>query len=485
MLNRLPAILGMLVIILIAYLLSVNKKAINKKTFFMGLSLQIIFAVFVLKGQDMSIYLHKIIELPSLNCGGFDLMSSGMVLIMGFVFYFTYKNMKRDSSRTGVLSIEGLIFIFFMLYGNLLEKFFNLARIGISKIIDCTIEGSKFVFGPLALNKEPWGVVFAFQVLPTIIFVASIFAILYYLGVMQKVVGFLARVMSRFMGTSGAESTGVAANIFMGQTEAPLTIRPYLEGLTMSELMVLMTSGMAHVSGGIMTAYVMIAGVDIKHLLTAVIMTAPGSIMLAKMMIPETDSPRTGKDMKVEVPVTDVNIIDAAARGASEGGLLALNVAGMLIAFVALVTLINGGFSLAHSFLSTVPSAGDFFSKFFPGSMEQLMGWIFAPLAWLMGVSWHDAPTVGSLMGTRMILNEFVAFMKLGEIQAGLDPRSFIIATYALCGFANLASIAIQIGGIGSLAPSRRHDIAKLGLRAMLGGTLANFLTATIAGILL
>jgi len=320
--------------------------------------------------------------------------------------------------------------------------------------------------------------VFATQVLPTIIFIASVFAILYYIGLMPLVVRFFAKIMSRFMGVSGAESTSVAASIFMGQTEAPLTIRPFLPEMTMSELMTVMTAGMAHVSGGIMAAYVLVAKVDVIHLLTAVIMTAPGAIMMAKIIVPEVDQPKTGGDVEVVVPKQDVNIIDAAGRGAIEGLHLSLHVAGMLIAFIALVALVNGMFGAVHNAIG-----------WFPASLDILLGWLFRPIAWAMGVAWKDTMQVGYLLGTRMVLNEFVAFAKLGEIMKAnphaLDPRSFVITTYALCGFANFSSIAIQIGGIGSLAPSRRGDLARLGLRAMFAGTLANFLTATIAGMLL
>ena len=266
----------------------------------------------------------------------------------------------------------------------------------------------------------------------------------------------------------------VAASIFMGQTEAPLTIRPFLPDMTRSELMTIMTAGMAHISGGIMAAYVLIAKVDVIHLLTAVIMTAPGAIMMAKMVVPEEEVPKTGGDVEVVVPQQDVNVIDAAGRGAIEGLHLSLNVAGMLIAFIALVAMVNGMFGYVHGLLA-----------WFPESLDILLGWVFAPIAWAMGVTWKDALEVGNLLGTRMVLNEFVAFAKLGPIADQLDHRSFVIATYALCGFANFSSIAIQIGGIGSLAPTRRGDLARLGLRAMIAGTLANFLTATIAGMLL
>jgi CNT family concentrative nucleoside transporter len=336
------------------------------------------------------------------------------------------------------------------------------------------------VFGPLG-NKEVWprimrtvlgeegarySVLFAFQVLPTIIFIAALFAILYYFGIMQLVVRLFAIVMRRVMRASGAESLNVAASIFMGQTEAPLTIRPYLPRMTESELMTVMTSGMAHISGGIMAAYILF-GIEAQHLLTAVIMTAPGTLMMAKIFVPETEVPETMGIVRLDIERTDVNVIDAAGRGTSEGLALALNVGAMLISFLALVALVNALLGLAGL------------------SLQQIFGWCFAPVAWAMGVPWRDAPVIGNLLGTRMALNEFVAYSQLGPMKSQLDPRSFTIATFALCGFANFSSIGIQIGGIGALAPSRRHDLARLGVRAMLAGTLANFVTATIAGFLL
>jgi CNT family concentrative nucleoside transporter len=288
---------------------------------------------------------------------------------------------------------------------------------------------------------------------------------------MPILVRLFAALMSRIMQASGAESLNVAASIFMGQTEAPLTIRPFLPEMTNSELMTVMTSGMAHVSAGIMAAYVLF-GVEARHLLTAVIMTAPGAIMMAKLMVPETETPRTLGTVRMSMEPTDVNVIDAAGRGTSEGLHLALNVGAMLISFLALLALIN-------AVLGWVPVGGA------PLSLERLFGWIFAPVAWSLGVRWPDAPAVGNLLGTRMALNEFVAYSQLGPLKGSLDPRSFTIATFALCGFANFSSIGIQIGGIGALAPNRRHDLARLGLRAMFAGTLANFLSAAIAGFLL
>jgi len=386
--------------------------------------------------------------------------------------FAAYQNKRLNWTIFGVI-------VFAMLWGNLVGKTFNTMRQVVEHLMAFAKEGASFVFGDLAsgagasvmgpngLAIGKLGMVFAFVVLPTIIFVASIFAVLYYLGVMQWVVGACARAMGRILKVSGAESVSVAASILMGQTEAPLTIRPYLPKFTRSELMVIMTAGMAHVSGSIMVAYVQIAHVDIVHLLTAVIMTAPGAVMIAKILEPETGTPETGGDVQVNIPCTDANVLDAAARGAGEGGHLAWNVAVMLIAFIALIALLNGMLKAVHPSLS----------------MESIMGIVFKPFAFLMGVPWSEAGTIGTLLGKRMVINEFVAFIELGNLPA-LSAKAKLIATFALCGFANFSSIAIQIGGIGALIPERRGDLARLGLRAMIAGTLANFLSACIAGVL-
>ena len=345
----------------------------------------------------------------------------------------------------------------------------------VNALLNYSSEGARFVFGDkLGLRNDEFGVIIAFQVLPIVIFICSLFAILYYFGVMQFFVKLMAVFMQRFMGTSGAESTCVAASIVMGQTEAPVTVRPFLASMTESELFTVMTSGMAHVSGSVMGAYVAIAHVSITHLLTAVIMTAPATIMLAKMFVPETGEPVTRGSVKVEVERPGVNLIDAAARGAGDGLHLALNIAGMLIAFLSLIAMVNGGLGWVHGHVAFVPE-----------SIQKILALLFAPIAWALGVSWNDCATVGNLLGTRMVLNEFVAFVDLGKVRPLLQERSFVIATFALCGFANLSSIAIQIGGIGALAPSRKSDLARLGLKAMLVGTLANFMSACIAGMLL
>ncbi len=366
------------------------------------------------------------------------------------------------------------------------QQVFQVAGAGITRVLDFAFVGSSFVFGPLG-SRDVWpkvmtsvlgaegaqyGVIFAFQVLPTIIFIAALFAMLYYFGVMQVVVRVFAVVMRRFMRASGAESLNVAASIFMGQTEAPLTIRPFLPRMTESELMTVMTAGMAHISGGIMAAYILF-GIEAQHLLTAVIMTAPGTLMMAKLFVPETRVPDTMGTVRLNVERTDVNVIDAIGRGTGEGLHLALNVGAMLISFLAIVALLNAGLGALGGVIGV------------DLSMQRVLGLVFAPIAWSLGVPWQDAPTVGNLLGTRMVLNEFVAYAQLGSLKSTLDPRSFTIATFALCGFANFSSIGIQIGGIGALAPERRHDLARLGLRAMLAGTFANFLTATIAGMLL
>ncbi len=373
-----------------------------------------------------------------------------------------------------------LLFAIIVLKTGVGQTVFQILGDRIRQLLEHSTAGAELVFGPLG-NRALWGeimtkvlgpagaqysVIFAFQILPTIIFIAALFAVLYYFGVMQLVVRAFAVVMNRVMGASGAESLNVAASIFMGQTEAPLTIRPYLPRMTESELMTVMTAGMAHISGGIMAAYIAF-GIEPRHLLTAVIMTAPGTLMLAKMFVPETAVPETLGTVRLETERTDVNVIDAAGRGTSEGLQLAVNVGAMLISFMALI-------ALANAMLGVVGL-----------SLQQIFGWIFAPVAWSLGVSWKDAATIGNLLGTRMVLNEFIAFSQLGMIKETLDPRSFTIATFALCGFANFSSIGIQIGGIGALVPARRHDLARLGFRAMMAGTLANFVSACIAALLL
>jgi concentrative nucleoside transporter, CNT family len=397
----------------------------------------------------------------------------GMALILGIGIALS-RNRRAISWRVvgwGLgLQLAFAIFVLQVTFGR--DLFSTLGDV-VKTILGYSYVGSAFVFGEIGKQQSSLGVIFAFQVLPAIIFVSALFAILYYLGVMQLVVKAFAIVMNKVMGASGAESLNVAASIFMGQTEAPLTIRPFLNKMTRSELMTVMTAGMAHVSGSIMAAYIAF-GIEARHLLTAVIMTAPGTIMMAKIIEPETETPETLGGVKVEIPRTDVNVVDAAARGTTDGLYLMLNVIAMLVSFIALVALVNGGFGWVHGHVS-----------WFPDTVQTVLGWIFRPIAWAMGVPWHDSGTIGSLLGERMVLNEFIAFKDLGPMRAQLDPLSFTIATFALCGFANVSSVGIQIGGIGALAPERKHDLALLGFRAMIAGTLANFLSATLAGMLL
>src|SRR5215467_1626715 len=418
---RFTGVLGIVVLLGLAYLFSTNRRAIRLKTVYWGLGLQFFFAIMVIywqKGQEA------------------------------------------------------------------------MSRIGdkVNSLLAYAFAGSSFVFGNLGLPADPnvklpflpeaWskvGFVFAFQVLPTIIFISALFAVLYYLGVMQAIIRLMAWVMTRLMGVSGAESLNVAASIFMGQTEAPLTIRPLLAECTTSELMTIMTAGMAHVSGGIMAAYIQ-QGIAAKHLLSAVIMTAPGTILMAKMLVPETEHPKTAGTVEIakDEMHKDSNLLAAIARGTGDGGRLAFNVGIMLVSFVALIALLNGMMGGIHNYW-----------HWFPQSLERVLGFVFYPVAWLIGVPVKDCAAVGNLLGTRMVINELVAFSALGAQSHTLDPRSFTIATFALCGFANFSSIGIQIGGIGPLAPNKRDELAKLGFRAMIAGTMANLMSASIVGLLM
>jgi CNT family concentrative nucleoside transporter len=417
---------------------------------------------------------------------------AGMALILAFAYCLSSARRSIDYRTVAWGLALQFVFALVVLKTDVGRVVFQGAGAAFTRLLSFASVGSSLVFGPLG-NPDVWprivtGVlgpegtqyanIFAFMVLPTIIFIAALSAMLYYFGIMQLVVQLFAVVMRRFMRASGAESLNVAASIFMGQTEAPLTIRPFLPRMTESELMTVMTAGMAHISGGIMAAYIAF-GIEAQHLLTAVIMTAPGTLMMAKLFVPETSEPETMGTVRLAIEKTDVNVIDAVGRGTGEGLHLALNVGAMLISFLALVALLNAALGLLGDGLQRVAGVGAGLS------LQLILGYVFAPIAWALGVPWHDAPTIGNLLGTRMALNELIAFSQLGPLKATLDPKSFTIATFALCGFANLSSIGIQIGGIGALAPERRHDLARLGLRAMLAGTFANFLTATIAGMLL
>jgi CNT family concentrative nucleoside transporter len=419
--SRYAGLLGIIVFLSIAYISSTNRRAIRLKTVLWGLGLQFLFAWIVIR--------------------------------------FTWG-----------------------------QRTLQTAGAAVNKLLAYSYKGSTFVFGNLGYPADPnahlpfldpgssqLGFIFAFQVLPTIIFISAFFALMYHLGVMQIIIKGMAWVMNRLMGVSGAESLNVAASIFMGQTEAPLTIRPLLPDCTRSELMTIMTAGMAHVSGGIMAAYIGY-GIKAENLLAAVIMTAPGTILMAKMLVPETEQPKTAGTVEIskEEMHKDSNILGAIARGTIDGGQLAFNVAIMLISFLALIAMVNGIMGWTHNHWA-----------FFPESIQKVLGVIFAPIAWLIGVPGKDIGAVGSLLGTRTVINELVAYSDLGAMKAALDPRSVTIATFALCGFANFSSIGIQIGGIGALAPNKRDQLAKLGFRAMIAGTMANLMSASIVGLLM
>jgi len=364
------------------------------------------------------------------------------------------------------------------------EFFEGLSRIFV-RIISFAMEGSAFIFGSLA-DPSNLGFIFAFQVLPTIIFFAALMSVLYHIGLMQKIVQAMAWVMLKVMRISGSESLSVAANVFVGQTEAPLVVRPYIARMTESELFTMMVGGMATIAGGVLAAYItMLGGADeavrifyAKHLLSASIMAAPATIVIAKLLKPEVDESLTRGEVSLHVEKTATNVIEAAANGASDGVRLALNVGGMLLAFIALIAMINYPLGWIGQISGIEAAAGS------PLSLSMILGYLLSPLAWVIGVPWQDAITVGGLIGEKAVTNEFVAYAHLKEIQDTLSPKALLISTYALCGFANFSSIAIQIGGIGGLAPERRSDIARLGLRAVLGGTLATMMTATIAGVL-
>lgn len=399
-------ILGLVVLLLIAYALSENRSKIDYRIIVWGLALQFGFALLIMK-------------------------TSVGVAVFGWIA--------------------------------------EVVTIGLDK----ANAGSEFIFGSFLMDEESVGYIFAVKALPTIIYISSLFGVLYYLGILQQIVLIMAKVMSRTMGTSGAESLSCAANVFMGQTEAPLIIAPYVTTMTYSELATLMVGGMATIAGGVMAAYIAM-GVQAKFLLAASVMNAPAAILISKMLVPETDTPLTKGEVKLKVERKHVNIIDAAAGGAGGGMTLALNVAAMLIAFLSILALVNW----------PLQALGNYWG--FELSLETIFSWIFSPLAFVMGVPWEEAGKVGSLFGQKIVLTEFIAYMGLTKMTAAgeLSARSELIASYALCGFANFGSIGIQLGGIGGIAPSRKADLAKLGLKALVGGSLATFMTATIAGLL-
>ncbi|WP_018126406.1 NupC/NupG family nucleoside CNT transporter [Balneola vulgaris] len=440
--NILRGLLGMAAIIGIAFLLSNNKRRINWRLVGTGLGIQFVLAIFILKSEELSAFFSP-------------------------------------------LGWPKLLFKF-------IAKFFVI-------VLQYTTEGASFLFSMLGKGpeyEESFGVIFAFQVLPTIIFFASLTALLYHYGVLQFIVKILSKGMQKLLGTSGAETLSVISNIFVGQTEAPLVIKPFIEKMTKSELLAVMTGGMATIAGGVMAAYVAMLGTSFaaangleiqvaqqlfaERLLGASLMAAPAALVIAKILYPETEEPATAGDVSISVEKTDANGIDAAASGASVGLQLALNVGAMLLAFIALLAMFNGFFGWVSNLTGLTSLLGA------PLSIEMVLGWALAPIAWLIGVPWADATTMGSLIGTKIVLNEFVAYLKLADEVAAsnISPKTIAMATFALCGFANFSSIAIQIGGIGGLAPNRKSDLAKFGLKAVFAGTMATMMTATIAGML-
>ncbi|MEO9887330.1 MAG: nucleoside transporter C-terminal domain-containing protein [Balneola sp.] len=440
--NILRGLLGMVTIIGLAFLFSNNKKRINWRLVATGLSIQFILAVFILKSEQLEA-LFSPLGWPKLL---FRQIASFFVIVLQY-----------------------------------------------------TTEGASFLFSFLGKGpeyQESLGVIFAFQVLPTIIFFASLTALLYHYGVLQFIVRILSKGMQRLLGTSGAETLSVISNIFVGQTEAPLVIKPFISKMTKSELLAVMTGGMATIAGGVMAAYVAMLGTSFaaangleiqvaqqlfaERLLGASLMAAPAALVIAKILYPETEEAATAGDVSINVEKTDANGIDAAASGASVGLTLALNVGAMLLAFIALLAMFNGFFGWVSDLTGLTGLIGA------PLSIEMVLGWLLAPIAWLIGVEWADATTMGSLIGTKIVLNEFVAYLKLSDevASANISPKTIAMATFALCGFANFSSIAIQIGGIGGLAPERKSDLAKFGIKAVFAGTMATMMTATIAGML-
>jgi CNT family concentrative nucleoside transporter len=439
--------IGILVLVGIAFLLSNNKKKINWKLVSTGLLLQFVFAIFILRSEELR-------------------------------SYFIPFGWPKD-------------------FFNWISGFFVV-------VLNFTMQGAQFIFGDLAKmpgSEGSMGSFFAFQVLPTIIFFASLMSILYYVGFMQWVVRGMAWIMAKFLGTSGAESLSCSANIFVGQTEAPLMVRPYLKDMTKSEILTVMVGGMATIAGGVMAAYIQILGTaySIKHgiplidaqelfaaqLLGASVMAAPAAIVISKILFPETGEPVTKGNVKVDVEKDAANVIEAAANGAGSGLKLALNVGAMLLAFIALIAMVNyllGGMGDWFDWNdSLIAMYGE------PLSFQLVLGWIFQFVAFGIGVPWEDALNFGSLIGTKIVINEFVAYSEMGimiEVGKLLNEKTILMATYALCGFANFSSIAIQIGGLGPLAPNRKSDIAALGIKAVIGGAMATLMTATLAGLL-
>ncbi len=543
---RFTGIIGILTILLISFLMSNNRRKIKPRIIVWGLGLQILFAAIILGKNIVSfaamflflmmiiIYLFKDIinagltrQKQLLRTAMIILGSAGITfllyfsagsIVIGWVFWILalatlikmlLKQPKYQVFLSSALLISGFAFIIKnQLTGS---DIFAALSLKVEKFLHLSILGAEYLFGNLALREyfftdnSTWpgfGFQFAFSVLPVIIFFASFMAVLYHLGVMQKVISAMAHFMQWTMGTSGAETLSCSANIFVGQTEAPLLIKPFVPEMTKSELMTIMVGGFATIAGGVLAGYIAL-GIDAGHLIAASVMSAPAAIVVAKIIFPETEHSKTAGDVKIpENIVKTSNVLDAATSGVTDGLRLAANVGAMLIAFVSLIGLVDvmlsyadqlidgklfNGTYVQYSVLSNVSPIKGEFAGIFPGSLKTLFGTLLRPLAWLMGVSWQYAGEVGNLLGMKLTLTEFVAYGSLAELIANnaLDEKAILISTYALCGFANFASIGIQIGGISAIAPNRRKDLSKVAVKAMFGGAFASWLTASIAGILL
>jgi CNT family concentrative nucleoside transporter len=420
----------------------------------------------------------------------------GLSVLLSIAWLFSNNKKAVDWKLVGTGVVLQILFAMFVLLTPWGAAIFNTLAHGFVVLSSFTMQGSSLVFGSLT-DASKLGFIFAFQVLPTVIFFAALMSVLYHLGIMQVVVRAMAWAITKVMRVSGAETTSVCASVFIGQTEAPLTVRPYIATMTESELLTMMIGGMAHIAGGVMAAYIQMLGgndpavqaIYAKHFLAASIMAAPATLLIAKILIPETGQPATRGTIRMHVEKTTTNIIDAAAAGAADGLRLALNIAAMLLAFTALIALVNSaiGWGADVTGIAGWINAGRATPVVI--NLGSVLGVILSPIAWVIGVPWHDAITAGGLIGQKIVINEFVAYLQLAATPVGtaagqISDHTRLILTYALCGFANFSSIAIQIGGIGGLAPDRRHDLARFGLRAVLGGSLATFMTATIAGVL-
>ncbi|SDY73410.1 concentrative nucleoside transporter, CNT family [Lysobacter sp. yr284] len=427
--------------------------------------------------------------MDSISRVGFGLFGLAVLVAIAWVFSVNRRSVDWKLVATGITLQIAFAAVVLLVPGG--KDVFDAIGKGFVHVLEFVGAGSKFIFGDL-MDVSKFGFIFAFQVLPTIIFFSALMGVLYHLGVMQAVVRAMAWAITKVMRVSGAETTSVCASVFIGQTEAPLTVRPYIPKMTESELITMMIGGMAHIAGGVLAAYVGMLGAGdpeaqafyAKHLLAASIMAAPATLVIAKILVPETGEPLTRGTIKMEVEKNTANIIDAAAAGAGDGLRLALNIGAMLLAFIALMALINAPLTWIGEHTGLAAAIGK------PTSLSTILGFVLAPIAWVIGTPWADANVVGGLIGEKVVLNEFVAYTHLADIVNGkvagvsLSDEGRLIATYALCGFANFSSIAIQIGGIGGLAPERRQDLARFGLRAVLGGSIATFMTATIAGVL-